>query len=139
VSAALGGDPEQFDRMTIELAGLDRMRVELVLGTVLRSALEQLHPDGIDGDDVNVVLRRCLTRAATWFPGADVSVLILVLTGALGMQDPDESQPPVSGLAFGQHAVLLVADLVTALGVAVETYIDVAVGEIARVETMEMP
>jgi hypothetical protein len=85
VAAAEAADRDEFLRSTDRLAGLDTEQVGLVMGAVLRSLLEDLHPDGLSGDDAQDVIVRCARAAAGWFPEVDVNALVLVLSGALGV------------------------------------------------------
>ena len=66
----------------------------------------------------------------------DPAALALVLTGALGLNDPDE-QPAVGPASVARHAVLLVAHLLgsTAPGV----HLEAAFAELARAQTIELP
>jgi hypothetical protein len=126
VDAVRGGDAIPADLSTV-----DPSRIAGLLGWVVRSLLEELHPDGMDGEDVRAVLTGCAGR-----PHADPAVLLVVLTGALGLSDPDE-QPPVPPDAVAANAVLLVAYL---LGTRpLEPYLDAAFAELRRAETIEMP
>ena len=136
VTAARSADAEAFGAAAGRLAGSDPQRVALVLGGVVRSLLEELHPDGMDGEDVRAVLERCARAAAAWDSGVDPQVLLSLLAGALGVSDPDE-QPPAPPDAVARNALLLVADL---LGPRpLRTYLDAAFAELARAETVEMP
>jgi hypothetical protein len=137
VHAAAAGDSDAFEAATARLAAQDPEHVRVVLGAVVRSLLEQAHPDGVDGDDVAAVVERC-ARAAAWCEGVDPEVLVLVLAGALGVhEDEPRSLPPA---ALARHAALLGADLLTAApGGHLDGLLDAALAEVARVETVEMP
>lgn len=139
VGAARAADAETFADEAAALAGLDREQVGLVLGAVVRSLLEELHPDGLDGDDVRAVLEHCVRSAIGWLPGVDGGVLVVVLTGALGVHEPDSEPVVVPASQLAVHAPLLVADLLTATGRPLHGYLDTAFAEILRAETMEMP
>jgi hypothetical protein len=63
-------------------------------------------------------------------------VLLVVLTGALGLSDPDE-QPVLPPAAVARNAVLLLAHLLGQRPAA--RYLDAAFAELQRAETVEMP
>jgi hypothetical protein len=71
-------------RLTTEPAG------GRVLGDVLRSLLEDTHPDGFSSDDITLVVGRCYRQAVAWLPPerVDVTVLLAALAGALGIHEP---------------------------------------------------
>jgi hypothetical protein len=161
VDAALARDAERFAEAAGRLAVQDPQRLVLLQAAVIRSLLEHLHPDGLSSADAQDVLRRCLTSAATWYPQADLAVLVLVLTGALGLAepapmtptdhdaepdsaaDPDGVAEPAHGVAgpaaLSQGAALLIADLLEAAGAPLAGYLDAALAELERAETIELP
>lgn len=140
VGAATAQDAPAYDRAAGELAVAGSPeQVGLVLGAVLRMLLEEAHPDGLAGEDAQVILVRCAGSAAGWFSGLDVAVLLLVLTGALGLHQPAEEAAPVDPAAVTRHAPLLVADLLAVTGRPLRGYLDLALAEIAIAETMELP
>jgi hypothetical protein len=154
VDAALAEDAERFGEAAGRLAVQDPQRLVLVQAGVIRSLLEELHPDGLSAADAQDVLRRCLASAASWYPQADPGVLVLVLTGALGLAeaaqpaasdsegetDPADSERVAAGpAALSAGAVLLIADLLTAAGAPLAGYLDAALAELERAETIEMP
>jgi hypothetical protein len=139
VDAVRATDAEAFADGAAELAALDREQVGLVLGAVVRSLLEELHPDGLDGDDVRAVLEHCVRSCVGWFPDVDGGVLVVVLTGALGVHEPDAEPHPIPAPQLATHAPLLVADLLAATGRPLRGYLDTAFAEIMRAETMELP
>lgn len=141
VAAARAEDPVAFDEAAGRLAALDPAQVSVLLGAVVRSLLEDAHPAGLSGDDLRDVLEQC-TRSAGWASGVEPGVLVVVLTGALGMQDPDD--PPAHPAAVGRHAVLLTAHLLgthrpAAAGRPLADHLAAAVAELARAQTIEMP
>jgi hypothetical protein len=143
VEAALSRDADRFALAADRLAVQDQQRLVLVQAWVLRCLLEHLHPDGLSSADAQDVLRRCLLSTAAWRPQADPGVLVLVLTGALGLADPD-SDPGGASLAGGpaalsQGAALLIADLLSAAGSPLAGYLDAAFAELERAETIELP
>jgi hypothetical protein len=130
-------DAEGFAATELRLAIADPELVRLLLGGAVRTALERTHAQGLDGDDARDLLERCVRSALAWLPDVEVPALIVVLTGALGMQDPDEEQPlPPATIAV--HAVLLLAELGAGPG-QVRQDLDVAVAELARHQTVELP
>lgn len=156
VSAAQSHDLEALQEAAAQLAACDSEHVGIVLGAVVRSLLEVSYPDGLTGDDAHDVLKGCLTSAIGWFPDVDASVLIVLLTGALGIHETgiqqtpgshdsdgiheQEEQPrPPSGRDIAMHAPLLVADLVSAGRRPLAGYLMAAFAEIERAETIEMP
>jgi hypothetical protein len=136
VGAATAADAEGFRDAVGRLSTVDPTLVALVLGGTVRSLLEDLHPDGMDGEDVRAVLTGCVTAARSWESKVDPSVLLVVLTGALGLSDPDE-QPAFPPAAVARDATLLLAHLLGTRPVG--PYLDAAVAELRRAETIEMP
>lgn len=136
VGAARGRDAVGFGAAVGRLSTVDPSRVALVLGWAVRAVLEELHPDGLDGEDLRAVLTGCATAAGTWESEVDPSVLLVVLTGALGLSDPDE-QPALPPAAVARNATLLLAHLLGERPPA--PYLDAAFAELERAETIEMP
>jgi hypothetical protein len=139
VAAARDRDREAFEEAAARLAALNPEQVGLVLGAVVRSLLEELHPDGLDGDDVQAVLANCVRSAADWLPKVDPDVVTILLLGALGVHGDDGEAPPATPVDLARHAPLLIADLLAASGRDLAGYLDAAFTEIARGETQEMP
>jgi hypothetical protein len=140
LTAAGSGDAVAFQRASLRLAALDREQVGLVLGAVVRSLLEELHPGGLSGDDVHDVLARCVGASAACFPAVDANVLLVLLAGSLGIHPDEEDPQPVSALQMSSHAPLLIATLLGgAAGRPFAAHLDAAFTEIARSETVEMP
>jgi hypothetical protein len=138
VTAAWARDLPAFEEAADRLALLDPEQVGIVLGAVVRTLLEDLHPDGLTGDDVQAVLERCARSALEWCPRVDPDVLLVLLAGALGVHpDQDEAHPP-AGAAVAWHAPLLVADL-AGTDRQLAGYLHGAFAEIARAETLEAP
>lgn len=136
VTAARAASPEDFAEAAGRLAAADPQRVALLLGTVVRTLLEETHPDGLDGEDLRAVLERTARAGASWDSEVDPAVLLVVLTGALGLSDPDE-QPPVPPPAVARNAALLTADLLGPRPLA--PYLTAALTERHRAETIELP
>jgi hypothetical protein len=132
-TAISGDDVANYDRAIARLA--TQPAGGRVLGDMLRSLLEDTHPDGFTSEDITLVVGRCYRAAASWLPPerVDVTVLLAVLAGALGIHEPDityEALDLPSGNAdecrnlddtvpgnpptwpdYAWHAPLLVADL----------------------------
>ena len=136
-AAGRGTDLEGFERSVAHLATQDGERVRLLLGAVVRALLEELHPDGLSGDDVADELGGCV-RAATWCPELDPSVLLVLLAGALGV-GPDDEAAPVPPQVLARHAPVLIAFLLARRVKAFGPYLDSAFAEVHRAETVEMP
>jgi hypothetical protein len=139
VSAARARDREEFQQAAVRLAALNPEQVGVVLGAAVRSLLEDVHPDGLAGDDVQAVLERSVRSTAGWLPEVDPNVLVALLISALGVHQPDGESPPPSATDVARHAPLLVADLLALSRRGLAGYLDAAFAEIARAETIEMP
>ena len=141
-AAGRGDDLERFERSAAHLAAQDDERVRLLLGAVVRALLEDLHPDGLSGDDVADELGACV-RDATWCRGLDPSVLLVLLAGALGVSAlgvvADDEATPVPPDVLARHAPVLIAFLLARRGQPFEPYLDAAFAEVHRAETVEMP
>ena len=109
----------------------------MLLGTVTRDLLERGHPDGLDSDDAEQVVRSCVAAAA-WYPQLDPDAVVRALTDALGVSDPDEAVQ-VDGAALLTHGVLLIADLLTTFDQALPPVLDHGLRELMREQTMELP
>ena len=130
--AARRRDVEAFDQAIGVLGALDAAQVGLVLGTALRLIMEDLHPDGLDGDDVRQVLTDSVRAAAAWQADVDPHVLLIVIAGALGVHDPDEQNAPPTPAVLARHAALLLDHL---LGPRpLDGYLDRAAYEIERTQ-----
>jgi hypothetical protein len=139
LTAAMSGDPIAFQQASARLAGLDREQVGLVLGVVVRSLLEDLHPGGLSGEDIQDVLAHCTSASAACFPAVDANILLVLLAGSLGIHPDSEEAQPVSAMEMSTHAPLLIATLVGPSGRSFTAHLDAAFSEIARSETVEMP
>lgn len=139
VEAAQARDKEAFDAAVEQLAALDGEQVGLVLGAVVRTLLEDLHPDGLDGDDVRAALEHAVRAAAEW-QDVDPQVMVVLLVGALGVQPDtnadadDEGRPSPHSLA--RHAPLLLVDLLQTRPFA--RYLQAAFTEIERSQTHDL-
>ena len=104
-----GRDADGLAAASASLGRLDVAQVGLILGTVLRVALEDLHPDGLDGDDVREVLTSATRASAAWQADVDPQVFLMLLAGALGVHDPDPEATPPKPEVLARHAALLLA------------------------------
>jgi len=157
IAAAQAGDTTAFDDACSRLL-TDPEHARVILGDTVRLLLEEILPDGVDGDDLREIIGRCAQRAGPWFPGVDPGVMVVVLSGALGIHPdtppdprPGEDEPPVlddpwdavpprpSAAAVTQHAVVLLADLLSVRGRPLRGYLEAAFTEMARRETVEQP
>jgi hypothetical protein len=140
VGAASQSDADGLRTAAGELAGMDTEQTETAQGAVTRMLLEEQHPDGLDGDDIRSVLQGCTRWAAGWLPETDPHVLLIVLTGALGIH-PEEHEgvdrPTPQALAI--HAPILTAYLLSGTGRELDPYLTATFAEIARREIMEAP
>ncbi len=141
VSAAQAGDATAFADATADLGQVDSEQLAVVLGTVTRDLLEHSHPDGLDTDDAEHILRSGTRQAAGWYEQLDGSALILALTGALGISpDPDPgAPPPPDGAAIVAHGLLLIADQLRVLAQPLAPVLDAALRELMRAQTVELP
>ncbi|GAA3457110.1 hypothetical protein [Dactylosporangium matsuzakiense] len=109
VEAARSKDAEAYDEAVEKLAALDSEQTGRVLGAVVRTLLEERHPDGLDGDDIRAALEHAVRAAATW-RDVDPQVMVVLLVGALGIHETDE-EAPLPPRALAGHAPLLIDDL----------------------------
>jgi hypothetical protein len=155
----------------IDVAAYDRAIVQLttqpaaghVLGDLLRSLLEDIHPDGFDSDDITLVVGRCYRAAVAWLPPerVDVITLLAALAGALGIhepcvtyealnlphaatdefRDPDDTVPvkPPAWPDYAWHAPLLVADLLPFAPATLDGYLESTFAEYTREAGEELP
>jgi hypothetical protein len=131
VVAARARERDALDDAVGDLAGLDPARTGLILGTTVRLLLEETHPDGLDGDAVRTVLERSVRSALDWQREVDPHVVLLLLAGALGVTEEDDSPAPKPEV-LARHAALLLADL--AGDRPIEPALTGALDEIARAQ-----
>jgi len=160
-TAISGDDLAAYDSATARLA--TQPTGGRVLGDVLRSLLEDTHPDGLNSDDITLVIGRCYRAAVAWLPleRVDVIVLLAVLAGALGVhepgityeeldlpradadgcRDPDGTVPvkPPTWPDYAWHAPLLVADLLPFAPATLGSYLETTFAEYAREAREELP
>ncbi len=158
IAAAQAADTAAFDDACSRLLLADPEHARVILGDTVRLLLEDVLPDGVDGDDLREIIDRSARSAAPWFPGVDPGVMVVVLSGALGIHpdtppdpstgeqrppepdDPWDAVPPrPSAAAVTQHAVILLADLLSVRGRPLRGYLEAAYTEMARRETVEQP
>jgi hypothetical protein len=160
VDTATGGDdPAAYERLTARLA--TQPAGGRVLGDVLRSLLEDTHPDGFGSDDITLMVGRCYRAATAWLPPnrVDVTVLLAVLASALGIHepgvtyksldlphggadpDPDQAVPltPPTWPDYAWHAPLVVADLLPYAPETLDSYLETTFTEYAREARQELP
>ena len=133
VDAAARRDPDDLAGGALALAAADG--AGLVLGMVVRLRLEELHPDGLDADDARAVLEDCVRSAGEWVPWVDPHMVLALLTGALGVHDPDEVGPDPKDVA--RHGPLLVAHVMTGAPRPLAAYLTMAFAEIRRGEAYD--
>ena len=167
VDAAAGTDSEAYEDAAAIVVGLPAGPTGLVLATVTRTLIEELHPDGLDSDDVQLVLARCYRGASALLGDAvDVRVLIAVLAAALGIHEAgltyqemnpieaatDDWPPaprsgedevatgrPPTPAEFAWHAPLVIADLLAAGDRRIGPYLDTAFADLATGAAMDLP
>jgi hypothetical protein len=166
VAAAQQRDAEDFDAAAAQLDGSQAGHADTVLSAVVRMLLEDAHPGGLDGEAVRDALTRCVRGAIGWFPGLDVSALIVVLSGALGVldapgshdwssgnparddtmqsdvvpiEDDIEPEPVADPALLRRHALIVIADLAAESGARIGPLLSAALSEIERAETLELP
>ena len=134
VEAAQDRDKDAYDAAVEQLAALDAEQVGLVLGAVVRTLLEDRHPDGLDGDDVRAALEHAVRSAGQW-QDVDPQVMVVLLVGALGVQDDGDDEGRPSPQALARHTPLLLVDLLQARPFA--RYLQAAFTEIERAQTQD--
>ncbi|UGQ58560.1 hypothetical protein LSF60_03175 [Rhodococcus pyridinivorans] len=139
LAAARSESAEPFDEAVAVLVDLPYEQVTAVHAGMVRELLEELHPDGLAGEDVQAVLERSVRSGLRWLPSLEPEAVVAVLTGALGVSDSDAERPKIRPEQYLAAGLLVVADLVAARRVASEAYLRRAVSEIERAETQEMP
>jgi hypothetical protein len=99
VEAVGDRDRDAYDSAADELAASLPEYSGQVLGALVRTLLEEHHPDGLDSDDIQIVLGRCYRAAAQWLPldRLDVTTLVAVLASALGIHEPGVTYEDVMG------------------------------------------
>jgi hypothetical protein len=149
VSAVRATNVAAFDEAANRLAAVEPEQVRIVLGVVVRALLEDRHPDGVSGDDLLELIKSCARTSIGWYPGVDIEVLVVVLTGALGVHEPDLEPRKFTPLDVARHAPLFIAELLAAgppeatdgtrAGRPLAGYFTDAYREISRSERNELP
>ena len=139
VLAAQRQDRAIFAEALTATEALDPEQVALVLGSVVQLLLEETHPDGFGADDLQDLLEECARRTATWTAEPHLDVLVFVLSGALGVQDPEEAPAVAHPRSITAHASLVVAELLMITRRSPTDYLVLVLDEIARDQTMELP
>lgn len=104
VAAATAQDAESFDLECRGLNGLDQQRLRLVQSAIILQLLQDLHPQGLSGEDARQALEKSSRSAAGWYPDLDPGALATVLLGALGAGDPADSSTTDGASADGDPA-----------------------------------
>ena len=141
VEAAQERDLTAYDAALGRLARSDAARVSSVAGAVVRALLEHRHPGGLTGAEVGDVLRRA-AGSASWLPDLDPGVLLVVVTGALGLLDVDDQPAALSPVTVLRHAPVLLASLLAGAGTGPQPWapwLAGAMAELHRAETVELP
>jgi hypothetical protein len=133
VAAAAAGSAAAFEPAVADLSTVDPPASAVVLGWVVRALLEDRFPSDPDAADLRGVLTGCVSSCATWDSGVDPAVLLTVLTGALGVAEAT----PLDPAAVVRNAALLIAHLLGPRPLA--PWLDAAVAELRRAETIELP
>jgi hypothetical protein len=133
VAAAQAHDAAALADAVGALDALDPEQVGIVLGGTVRALLEYTHPDGLDSDDVQALVDRCVQDAAGWLPSFDGDVVVALVAGALGVHG-DEA---LRGTA--RHGAVLAANLLAAAGRPLAGFLTAVFAEIQRAETIELP
>ena len=130
VDAATRRDAEALEAAALALTAADGSG--LVLGLVVRLRLEEMFPDGVDGDGARAVLEGCVRSAAEWLPEVDPQVVLVLLASAWGVHDPGEQPDGPDAKELARHGPLLVAHVLA--GAPLEGYLADAFAEIRRGE-----
>ncbi|MCW2495498.1 hypothetical protein [Jatrophihabitans sp.] len=137
VAAARAADAAAFAEATTALRRVDREQLWILLGEMTRDLLERSHPDGLESEDAEEILRSCIRATAGWYVPLDSDALIRALTGALGVSEAEETPPEAAVLAA--HGLLLIADRLAALKLASMPILEAALRELRRAQTIELP
>jgi hypothetical protein len=138
VLSASNRDPDAFEGARAALDRHDPEQLRVLLGATARDLLERTYPDGLDADDAEQVVARCLTYAAAGYPQAHRDGFVTALTGALGVSETDEAVR-LDEADVRAHGLLLVAALVSGQSEPLAALLDAALRETMRAQTMELP
>ncbi|HTZ42953.1 MAG TPA: hypothetical protein VMB79_03760 [Jatrophihabitans sp.] len=141
-TAAAERDPARFAEAAAALAALEPAQLSIVQAGVIRQLLEVVHPDGVDSTDARQLLADTSRAGAAWWPHTAPDAVLVVLLTSLGVAEAETpwlgAQAPRVG-ALAAHASLLIAELAGRQAEPLAGFVDRALGEIQRAETMEMP
>ncbi|MBF0661756.1 hypothetical protein [Rhodococcus sp. (in: high G+C Gram-positive bacteria)] len=137
--AARAGASEVFGDALDDLVGLPYETVTAVHAGMMRELFEELHPDGLTGEDVQTVLTRAVRDGVRWLPSMQPDAVVAVITGALGVQDVEATDPRIAPEQYLTAGLLVLTDLLAARKAAPGPCLRRAIAEIERSETMEMP
>jgi hypothetical protein len=129
-AAITGGNAATYDRATARLA--TQPTGGRVLGDVLRSLLEDTHPDGLDSEDITLVIGRCYRAAAAWLAPERINVTVLLAHDTVPVEPPTWPD-------YAWHAPLLVADLLPFTPATLGSYLETTFAEYAREAREELP
>jgi hypothetical protein len=138
VSAAQAGDAAAFAEAATDLRRVDREALAIVLGTVMQDLLEHSHPDGLGPEDAEQILQGCAKAAAGWYEQLDGDSLVRALIGTFGISDPGDEAPPDAAVVVA-HGLLLIADQLKVLDLALPPVLHLALHELQRAQTIELP
>lgn len=160
LAAVAKRDRTEFEDAIAQFDRADAPQASAVHSEMVRMLLEEVHPDGLTGENLQEVLGRTV-RSAQWLPDLDIDGFVDVLTGALGVHESGvhesggyEGGGYEGGVHEGgdhaggeqprarprpAHALLLVADVLAVRQARAEVYLRRAIAEIRRAQTIEMP
>jgi hypothetical protein len=133
VAAAQAHDTAGLADAVAALDALDPEQVGIVLGGTVRALLEYSHPDGLDSDDVQALVDRCVQDAAGWLAGFDGDVVVALVAGALGVHGEEAASD------VARHGAVLAANLLEGTGRSLAGFVTAVFAEIQRAETIELP
>jgi hypothetical protein len=137
VTAVADQDPTALHDACVQLRTFDESPVRDVLHTLTRELIEMAFPDGLDADDLRALLADVLRSAAAWVPDLDPYAVVVVLTGALSVQEADAPPPDADALPLA--CVLTVSHLLRGLGLSLEPELDRVFDGLRVAQTMELP
>lgn len=139
LTAARSESSDAFGEALEDLGGLPYEMVTAVHAGMVRELFEELHPDGLTGEDVQSVLTRAVRGGLRWRPSLQPDAVVAVITGTLGVRDPDAVEPRILPEQYLTAGLLVLAELLAARKAEPAVHVRRAVAEIERSETMEMP
>lgn len=140
VVAARVRDRDALRDACARLRDCDDVLTRDVLHRLTLGLIEQAFPDGLDAADIRGLLTDVLRPAAAWLPGLDSHAVVVVLAGALSVQETDGDRPvSPAGDALPVACALMVDHLLRQLDLRVESELARAIDELRTSQTMEMP